>query len=160
MTGSTHLFREKAKDDLEDFLVDYGSYRRWGVDGISHKRRSPITGMNKPCVEQTNRLDRGKSKERKERIKDLPQPAESRDVRPITPNYGGNRYWSRINRILSEINPVYYSILIYRYEHEWELNVFVSEWGKGPGVMSKQIQRAKNAARKALKENGIRFDSK
>lgn len=149
-------FRENDKDPLEALLVNYGSYRRWGVDGISYKRRSPITGMNKLCVEETNRLDRGKSKERKERIKDLPQPTESRSVRPTTPNYGGNRYWSKINRILSEINPVYYSILIYKYEHEWELDVFVREWGKTSQFWSEKVCRARGAARKLLKKNGYK----
>jgi len=178
---STHLFREKSEDSLEDFLVDYGAYRRWGVDGLSLKRKSPLEGYNSPEKAYTNRIDRKKKeqirkalialnydpkelnqavqKEYREwrwRISQLNVPKESTSRTSITPNYGGNKYWSKVNKILSEMNPLYYRIIIYKYEHEWELGNFVQEWGKEAKYITEKLYRAKKAARKLLRKNGYK----
>ena len=178
---STHLFREKSENKLEDFLVDFGAYRRWGVNGLSTKRKSPASSLNKLCRDLTDECDRDKRKKIRDKLKRegwegekltseakrqyaewliyinaLPVPRETQKVVPIDPDYGGNRYYSRINIVLKELNDQYYRILIYKYEHEWELKDFMREWGKPSKWVSDKLYRARRDARKLLRKNGYK----
>ena len=178
---STHLFRDKKADDsLEALLEEWGAYIRWGVHGLSFKRKSPTTGLNKLCRDLTDEFDRAKRKsirvrlekdfsgdeltakvqrefkEWRERINALPMPTETQNFKPVIPNYGGHKKLSRVDRLLSEINQEYYKILIYRYANEWELGHFVTGWGKDLNYVSKNMERARKSARKILKKNGFK----
>jgi hypothetical protein len=176
---STHLFRDKSDDPLEDFLVDFGSYRRWGVHGLSAKRKSPLEGYNSLERAYTDIVDRKKKEQIKKvlialnydpkeidqiaaqryrewrwKIEQFSIPRETIKRSAAIPNYGGNRFWSKVNRILSEMEPIYYKILIFKYEHEWELGNFTQEWGKDARYISDKLYKAKKAARRLLKKNG------
>lgn len=179
---STHLFRDKKSDDaLEGILEPWGMWRGWGVDGLSSPRKSPLEGLNQLCRDRTDCLDRQrkdfiiqelvklgyhgemlKEQARKEyreltyKINQLILPKETRKTVAKSPNYGGHKYYAKIDRILSGIYGPYYNILIRRYEDLWELNIFMREWGKDLNYVSKNVGRARKAARKELKKNGYR----
>ena len=162
---STHLYRDKRADDhLERILEPWGIWRAIGAEVLFSPRKSPIEGYNSVETAYTDSLDRRKMKvlslaEYREwitRVKGLNQPKDTAKNLPKVPNYTTHRYYANINRLLSEIHESYYAILVHRYEDGWELNDFMREWGKDLNYASKNMSRARDAARKILRKNGIR----
>lgn len=162
---STHLTRDKKNDDpLERILEPWGLWRQLGVDGLSSKRKSPLEGYNSLERAFTDELDRQKRKifglteyrVWKIRIEELSIPRETSSVKPVSPKYGGHRYYSRIDQILSQIHGPYYNILIRKYEDQWEYKDFARHYGINENLASQRIFKARRAARKILKKNGYK----
>ena len=162
---STHLTREKKSDDkLELILEPWGVWRQWGVDGLSSKRKSPLEGYNSIERGRTDELDRERSKvlslpEYREwilKINSLNVPRETQKVSPISPNYGGHKYYSKIDRILSGIYQPYYNILIKKYENQWDINTFAIEYGVNYNLAKRRLFKARQAARRELIKNGYK----
>ena len=178
---STHLQREKGYDDpLEAILEPWGVWRSWGVDGLSSPRKSPLEGYNQLQKGYTDELDRARVErirsrlsitlkgrallvavlreytEAKNRINSLSVPRETLTAKPQDPKYGGHKYYSKIDRLLSDIHPRYYNILIHKYENNWENRDFIIQWGWTDTVTRKQVSRARKAAREKLKKYGYK----
>lgn len=179
MEHSTHLDRDKVNNDpLEHILEPWGVYRQWGVSGLSSSSQSPIAGLNQLEKAFTKEIDRRKRAEIREafvklnykgedlkqataqafrewtwRIERLNVPRETKTVKPVSPNYGGHRYYSAIDKLLAEIHPPYYNILIHKYEHNWQQINFVETWGWTVDKTKDKICRARGAARRILKLN-------
>lgn len=172
MDHSTHLTRGKKPDDqLEQILEPWGLYRQKGVPGLSSPRKSPLEGYN--CLETagTREIDRKKLgffktinaktalfeyKIWKARILSLGVPRETTVTKPVIPAYDGDKRYSKIDRILSQIHSQYYNILIHKYEHQWEIRDFEINWGLDPKVARNQLRRARKAAKEILRKNGYR----
>ena len=178
---SDHLTRDKKNDDpLEQILEPWGVWRQWGVDGLSSKRKSPLEGYNSLERAFTDEIDKQKKKQIrgnlielgyeknlndwvnfffriwKYRINEMNVPRETISRKPITPNYGGHKFYSKIDRILSEIYSPYYNILIRKYENQWDKREFIKSNGWSDDVYWNNMKRARNAARKILKKNGYK----
>jgi len=179
---STHLSNDKKSNDpLERILEPWGVWRQWGVDGLSSKRKSPLEGYNALERVRTDKCDlrrilkiredlikRGVDKrnlkelaeqewrELKMRINSTNVPRETQKVSPISPNYGGHKYYAKVDRILSEIHGLYYNILIRKYEDQWEYRDFAKHHGISENLASQRIFKARRAARKILKKNGYK----
>jgi DNA-directed RNA polymerase specialized sigma24 family protein len=178
---STHLNRDdKPQDPLEQILEPWGVWRQWGVDGLSSKRKSPLEGYNSLERAFTDEIDKKKKaqiraeliklnykdnlndwvnqyfREWKYRISQLKVSRETVKITPITPNYGGHKYYSKIDRALSEIYLPYYNILIRKYEDQWEYKDFAKHYGINENLASQRIFKARRAARKILRKNGYK----
>ena len=162
---STHLYRDKKEDDyLERILEPWGLWRSIGAEVLFSPRKSPIEGYNSVETALTDQLDRAKSKtlskaayrEWRTRINALPVPKDTISPSPKTPNYSGHKFYTKINKILSEMNESYFIILIHRYEDGWEAVDFTHNYGKDLNYIWVNMNRARKSAKKILRENGIK----
>lgn len=179
-----HTFRDKRSDDaLEAILEPWGAWRGKRVHLLSHKNKSPIVAVNSPESSYTDSIDlirlvrikeniinsgfNGTKKELrhqayviwkewKTRIKEMNVPSETFFTSGHLKLYNSHTFCSDIDKILSQMHEPYYNILIYRYEHGWEMKDFCKEWGETYESMSVKLTRARKAARKELKKNGFR----
>lgn len=154
---STHLTRDKKSNDaLEGLLEEWGHWRGKRLSGTSFPRSSLSAFLNHPETAFTNKLDKQRALEDRRRIKELNVPRGTKTTKPVVLNYFGNRFWSKIDQLLSQIKPQYYKILIKKYEEEWETLHFEMNWAWTKTITWKQLSRARKASRKILKENGFK----
>lgn len=176
MEHSTHIFRDKKSDDkLEQILEPWGAWRAGRVFLLSFKDKSPMTAVNSPERDYTDLIDKKKKDVIREELKklgyedDLEQWVNQyyrewkliRDSKKVPRGtlfitghqklYNSHIKYSEIDKKLATLRPLYYKILIHRYEKEWDYDVFCREWKKEYKYIKEEMSRARAEARKILR---------
>ena len=102
-----------------------------------------------------NLIDRTRKELKEWKVKRdlIPQPKETRETKPKTPGYNGHKYYSKIDKMVYELNPVYRNILIKKYEHLWIIDDFMQQMGWERNTAWTRISEATKEIRVLLKKS-------